>query len=118
MDLSELNEDVHFMMRCLHRHLPRHLITKPTRVFTSEEYFARTYGIRFVTFAREHAAVHMNGDTHRIRQDLILGVLRSWLSSKVNERSTTFQWEGFVMTPAAIESTTEMAFAEWHVAVA
>ena len=108
MNLFELNDDAHFMMRCLHRHLPRHLITKQTKSYTSEERFARAYGIRFVTFAREHAAVHMNGD------DLILGVLRIWFSSKVNERSNAFQWEGFVMTPAAIESTTEKACADWH----
>ena len=109
----ELNEDAHFMMRCLYRHLPLDRITKPTASSASVDRFARNYGRKFATFAKESRAVHMVGHAPRIRSDLILAVTQSWFSAKVNERHNTFQWEGFVMTSADIERTTTKACAEW-----
>ena len=110
----ELHEDAHFMMRCLYRRLPLDIITKPTKSSKSEDRFARNYGPKFATFAREQDAVRMVGDAVRIRSDLILAVLRSWFRSKVNDQSNTFQWEGFVMTSADISRTTARACADWR----
>ena len=110
---QELNEDAHFLLRCLHWRLPLHLITKPTRTSTEVDRFVRQYGAKFATFAEEQNAVHMVEDAPRIRSDMILQVARSWLSSKVNDQVNTFQWEGFVMTSADISRTTEKACAEW-----
>jgi hypothetical protein len=109
----ELNEDAHFMMRCLYRRLPLDIITKPTNSSSSEDRFARNYGRKFATFARESDAVHMVGQSVRIRSDLILAVLQRWFSPKVNEKSNTFQWYGFVMTSADISRTTAKACADW-----
>ena len=109
----ELNEDAHFMMRCLYRRLPLDIITKPTKSSASADQFARNYGRKFATFARESYAVHMVGQSVRIRRDLIHAVLQKWFRSKVNERWNTFQWEGFVMTAADISRTTAKACADW-----
>ena len=54
----ELAEDAHFMMRVLHRRLPLDRITKPTKASKSECQFARNYGVKFATFARERNATH------------------------------------------------------------
>ena len=109
----ELNEDARFMMRCLYRRLPLHLITKPTASSASEDRFARNYGRKFAAFAKERHAVFTVGQEPRIRRDLIFTVTLSWFSAKVNERSNTFQWEGFVMTSADIERTTKKSCADW-----
>ena len=101
------------MMRCLYRRLPLHLITNPTDSSSSEDRFARNYGRKFAAFAKERHAVFTVGQEPRIRRDLIFTVTLSWFSAKVNERSNTFQWEGFVMTSADIERTTKKSCADW-----
>ena len=111
--IPELNEGASFLMRCLYRRLPLHLITKPTASSASEDRFARNYGRKFAAFAKERHAVFTVGQESRIRCDLIFAVTLSWFSAKVNERSNTFQWEGFVMTSADIERTTAKSCADW-----
>ena len=112
-ECPELSEDAHFMMRCLHRHLPRHIIKRPTRSSTNEDRFARNYGRKFATFARERGAVERVDAAPRMRVDAALPVLRSWLETKVDGSSNTFDWAGFTMSPGDITRTTEKAYADW-----
>ena len=106
-------EDAHFMMRVLHRHLPLHRITKPTKASKSEEQFARNYGVRFAIFARERNAIHVVVGIERICKDRIREVLLNWLRSKVYATGNSFQWDGFVMSADEITRTTEMAVSDW-----
>ena len=101
------------MMRCLHRRLPLHMITKPTNSSSSEDRFARVYGRKFATFARQKEAVEVVKNVTRIKQDMLLIVLREWLNPRINSWGNTFQWEGFKMNPAQIEKTTAKAYADW-----
>jgi len=111
----ELAEDAHFMLRCLFRRLPLHLVTKPTNSSSNEDRFARNYGHRFATYAQDQDAVETTSNVKRIRKDAILTVLRSWLNGKVNVSGNTFQWQGFTMSPDHVVSVTAKAYADWLV---
>ena len=112
--IPELNEDAHIMLRCLYRRLPLDIITKPTRSSSSENEFARKYGLKFAMFLIDQNAVkRVENNVLRACDEQILLVLRDWLSAKVNVVRNTFQWEGFTMTPGQITSTTADAFTEW-----
>ena len=112
-ETAELTEDGHFMLRCLYRQFPLAIITKPTNSSKSEDRFARAYGRKFTTFAREALAVEWVGYCWRIRRDMMLAVVRKWLATKVTATGNTFQWEGFQMNQDTFARVTEKAFAEW-----
>jgi hypothetical protein len=112
-DGPELAEDAAYMMRMLHRNLPLLLITKQTKASKNAEQFARNYGVKFSSFARERNAIHVVDGIERICKDRIREALINWLRSKVWATGNSFQWDGFVMSADEITRTTEMAVSDW-----
>ena len=109
----DVNKSVRFMLRCLHRRLPRHRITRPTRSSENEHRFTKIYRVFFTNFITKHGALVVRSGVTCIDVEKIYSILRKWLESRVNETDNAFQWEGFVMSEREIASVTKKTYADW-----
>ena len=107
----KLSEDYHFLMRCLHSHLPMPAVE--SRVATDEGRFAQQYGIKFGKFAENRGYVRLLNGEKRLQKDHAFNALHKWLTEKVIGQTAPFGWEGYSLTEQQILEVSSGASKDW-----
>ena len=106
---QKLSEDFHFMMRCLHTHLPSP--KNKTRIADNEERFAQVYGMKF----GQHAMKNKYCCDHEGELRLYHGwyALHTWLTQKIGEKDS-FGWKGYSLSSDDIWNVCYLAIHDWQ----
>ena len=108
---KKLSEDFHFMMRCLHFHLPKPKVH--TNSSKSEDRFAHVYGMRFGDFANEKGYCRFLGGEKRLPKDKGFEAVKAWLIEKVIGKKDPFGWKGYSLTHEKIAMVSYRASNDW-----
>ena len=108
---QKLSEDFHFMMRCLHTHLPPP--KNKTRIADDKERFVQVYGMKFGQYAMKNKyCCHHEGEL-RLLQDQGWYALDKWLTLKIDERDP-FGWKGYSLSSYDIRNVCYLAIQDWQ----
>ena len=108
---QKLSEDFHFMMRCLHTHLPPP--KNKTRIADDKERFAQVYGMKFGQHAMKNKYCCDHEGELRLLQDRGWCALYIWLTLKIDEKDPS-AWEGYSLSSHDMWICCYFAIKEWE----